>query len=185
MHLRKSFRARKASRDEFADRFDVGIVRKHVPKKAPWKGAATAKFGWRRVLKSDKLLFRPLRFRRIALRKFFLALTAFRQKARIFRPGGNRLVELATRALYFYFLFRTDRENVTLIVELRTPRATKDLLRDARLDERLVIRRPFQKGRKDDGTRRKIHSCGERLRTHAEGEELLLEKMLHNALIFG
>ena len=78
LHLRKLFGARKAPRDEFADRFDVGVVRQHVTKKTPGKGAATAKFGGRRVLKSDKLLFRPLRLRRIALRKFFLALTAFR-----------------------------------------------------------------------------------------------------------
>ena len=160
-------------------------MRQHVTKKTPGKGAATAKFGGRRVLKCDKLLFRPLRLRRIALRKFFLALTAFRQKARVFRPWGNILVELAALAFNLHLFVRTDRENVARIVKLRTSRAPKDLLRHAWFDERLVIRRPFQKGRKDDGARRKIHPCGERFRAHAEGEEFLLEKMLHDAFIFG
>ena len=129
--------------DHSTDQRDIGRSRQQISEQSPRDDSLTAELCRWGFYQSRKLILVPVLDGRPSRWHLLFHLLPFFDQQRVFRVLRD-LIHLQFIAVNFDVIFVRERVDVTFRIELRASGSTKDLVRDAGVDQLLFSRRAFQ-----------------------------------------
>ena len=170
--------------DQPADQLDLGRGVQHVGQQPPGQRAAAVQLAGRGRAELVELGLGPILLvappgGHLLFQRLFRP-----QQARVFRVLGD-LIVLFPPAGDLHVVLVGQHEDVSLLVELGPARPAENLVRRARIEQLLLVRRAFHDARHDDRAGRQVDARRKRLGADRHGEQLPLKEFFDHAAVLG